>query len=69
MEQIASLLFGGIMIVGIAGIAVEAVQARFRQPAAPGPLAGLTLGDVILIVAYAAPILLGFAATLHSVLT
>lgn len=69
MEQVASLLFGGIMVAGIVGIAVEAVQARFRRPAAPGPLSGLTLGDALVIAGYVVPILLGFAATLHSVLT
>lgn len=65
----ATILFGALAAVAVAGLAYDEVRARLTRPAGQSPLAGMKLGDMLLIALYFVPIFMAFYGAIRFVLT
>jgi hypothetical protein len=64
-----TILFGALAAIAVAGLAYEEVRARLTRPAGQSPLAGMKLGDALLIALYIVPIFIAFYSAIRFVLT
>lgn len=65
----ATILFGALAAVAVAGLVFEEVRARLTRPAGQSPLAGMKLGDAALIVVYFGTIFMTLFGAIRFVLT
>lgn len=65
----ATILFGALAAVAVAGLAYDEVRARLTRPAGQSPLAGMKLGDMFLIALYFVPIFIASYGAIRFVLT
>ncbi|NJM51056.1 MAG: hypothetical protein HC843_09430 [Sphingomonadales bacterium] len=64
-----TILFGALTAIAVAGLAYDEVRARLTRPAGQSPLAGMKLGDIIMISLYVVPIFFASIAAIRFVLT
>ncbi|WP_298399490.1 hypothetical protein [Sphingobium sp.] len=65
----ATILFSGLSLFVLVAMAAEEVRCRFTRPRAPGPLAGMTRGDVIMLLLYFVPMIAAGVNAIRFVLT
>lgn len=69
MMNWATILFSGLSLFVLVALAAEEVRCRLTRPRAPGPLAGMSPGDVIILLLYFVPTMIAGASAIRFVLT
>lgn len=65
----ATILFSGLSLFVLVAMAAEEVRCRLTRPRVPGPLAGMTRGDVIMLLLYFVPMIAAGVNAIRFVLT
>lgn len=65
----ATLLFGLLTVATIFFMVADEVRVRLTRPGRPGPLAGISKGDAVVIALYVLPIILATYGAIRTVLT
>lgn len=65
----ATLLFSGLSLFVLVALTAEEVRCRIARPRLPSPLAGLSVGDVIMLVLCFAPAMVAGVNAIRFVLT
>jgi len=65
----ATILFSGLSLFVLVAMAAEEVRCRIARPPLPSPLAGLSMGDAIMLFLYFAPVIAAGVNAIRFVLT